>query len=113
MISRSQAAVRFHALPPRARQEYASTEEKNVSALNLVVAYLRRKSSVGAHEGERVIDVNNPYGTEKGLFLLIPQEDFPVGELVNACFDESEFQLLDGEASSLRRVVFSPWDGGY
>ena len=80
----------FHALPQRAvAWEYAHAVGKPLEALNLVVAYLGPEISVGAHEGGRVIDVNNPLDGE-GPFSPHAAGGLPAGELVNACFDEKQ-----------------------
>ena len=77
----------FHALPQKgAAWEYAYAAGKPLGALNLVAAYLGAEISVGAHEGERVIDVNNPWDGE-GPFSPHTAGGLPAGELVNACFD--------------------------
>lgn len=76
----------FHALNQKAvAKRYARETGQAYKELNLIVAHLGGGISVGAHEGGRVVDVNNalngdgPYSPERTGGL-------PVADLVKLCY---------------------------
>jgi len=76
----------FHALNQKAVARQAARDlGKRYQDVNLIVAHLGGGITVGAHQGGRVIDVNNgldgdgPYSPERSGGV-------PVGDLVKACF---------------------------
>ncbi len=76
----------FHALNHKAvARRAARTLERRYADLHLIVAHLGGGISVGAHEGGRVVDVNNALDGE-GPFSPERSGGLPAGQLVDWCF---------------------------
>lgn len=85
----------FHALNQKAvAQKAAALLSKAYCDCNLIVAHLGGGVSVGAHEGGRVVDVNNALDGE-GPFSPERTGSLPVGSVVALCYgDLSRFDVM-------------------
>lgn len=76
----------FHALNQKAvAKRYAKEQGVPYDTLNLIVAHMGGGVSVGAHQGGRVVDVNNTLDGD-GPFSPERTGSLPVGALVKMCF---------------------------
>lgn len=76
----------FHALNQKAvAKRYAKETGKAYEDLNLIVVHMGGGVSVGAHQGGKVIDVNNALDGE-GAFSPERAGGVPAGDLVRLCF---------------------------
>lgn len=76
----------FHALNQKAvAKHYAKEQGVPYDTLNLIVAHMGGGVSVGAHQGGRVVDVNNTLDGD-GPFSPERTGSLPVGALVKMCF---------------------------
>ena len=76
----------FHALNQKAVvKRYAKEQGVPYDTLNLIVAHMGGGVSVGAHQGGRVVDVNNTLDGD-GPFSPERTGSLPVGALVKMCF---------------------------
>ncbi len=76
----------FHALNQKAiARLHAKSLNKPYDQLNLIVVHMGGGVSVGAHQGGRVIDVNNALDGE-GPFSPERSGTLPVGQIIDACF---------------------------
>ncbi len=76
----------FHALNQKAvAKRYAKENGVKYEDVNLIVTHMGGGSSVGAHKGGKVIDVNNALDGE-GPFSPERSGGVPIGDLVKLCF---------------------------
>ena len=76
----------FHALNSKAvSRQYAASINKSYESLRLIVAHMGGGISVSAHDGGKVIDVNNALDGE-GPFSTERAGTLPAGQLVDLCF---------------------------
>ena len=76
----------FHALNQKAvAKRFAKENNKSYDSLNLIVAHMGGGVSVGAHQGGKVIDVNNTLDGD-GAFSPERAGTVPSGPLVKLCF---------------------------
>jgi butyrate kinase len=80
----------FHALNHKnVSREYALSINKKYEDLNLVVVYIGTGGvSVAAHQGGKVIDVNQAFNGD-GPFSMTRAGSLPIGSLINLCFSGS------------------------
>lgn len=84
----------FHALNQKAiARAHAKLHNANLEDLNLIVAHMGGGVSVGAHEGGRVVDVNQALDGE-GPFSPERSGTLPAGALAKTCFS-GEYTLDD------------------
>lgn len=87
----------FHALNQKeVAREYAESVGRPYEELRLIVAHMGGGVSVGAHEGGRVVDVNQALDGE-GAFSPERSGSLPSGDLVRAAFSGqyTQAQLLE------------------
>lgn len=90
----------WHALNQRATaRRYARDVQRPLQELRLIVAHLGGGISIGAHEGERCIDVNNALDGE-GPFSPERAGTLPSADLVRLCFSGT---MSEGEI--LKRIA--------
>jgi len=77
----------FHALNHKnVSREYAKSINRNYDELNLIVAYIGTGGvSVGAHQGGKVIDVNQAFDGD-GPFSMTRTGGLPVGQVIDLCY---------------------------
>lgn len=76
----------FHALNQKATARRAATElGKSYQESRIIVAHLGGGISIGAHEGGKVIDVNNCFDSE-GPIMPERSGTLPIGTVVEMCF---------------------------
>lgn len=76
----------FHALNQKAvAKRYSKENGVRYEDINLIVAHLGGGISVGAHQGGRIVDVNNALGGD-GPFSPERAGGLPVGQLIKLCF---------------------------
>ena len=76
----------FHALNQKAvAKRYGKESGNGYENLNLVVTHMGGGVSVGAHDHERIVDVNNTLGGD-GPFSPERAGEVPVGDLIKMCF---------------------------
>jgi butyrate kinase len=92
----------YHALNQRAiARRFAADLGRDVTGMNLIVVHLGGGISVGAHEGGRVVDVNNAVDGE-GPFSPERAGTLPAGDLAALCFSgqhtrEEVMRLITGK----------------
>lgn len=87
----------FHALNQKAvAREAAKKIGKDYATTNLIVAHLGGGISVGAHQGGRVIDVNNALDGD-GPFSPERAGTLPAGDVITLCFSGaySQSEMMD------------------
>ncbi len=95
----------FHALNQKATARFhAKQVNKTYKELRLIIAHLGGGISVGAHNGGRVIDVNNALDGE-GAFSPERSGTLPAGQLIELCFSG------DFSKEQIRRMVVG--EGGF
>jgi len=77
----------FHALNHKnVSREYAKSLNRKYDELNLIVAYIGTGGvSVGAHQGGKVIDVNQAFDGD-GPFSMTRTGGLPVGQVIDLCY---------------------------
>jgi len=77
----------FHALNHKnVSREYAKSINRNYDELSLIVAYIGSGGvSVGAHQGGKVIDVNQAFDGD-GPFSMTRTGGLPVGQVIDLCY---------------------------
>ena len=77
----------FHALNHKnVSREYAKSINRKYEELSLVVAYIGSGGvSVGAHQGGKVIDVNQAFDGD-GPFSMTRAGSLPVGQVIDLCY---------------------------
>ena len=77
----------FHALNHKnVSREYAKSINRSYDELNLIVAYIGSGGvSVGAHQGGKVIDVNQAFDGD-GPFSMTRTGGLPVGQVIDLCY---------------------------
>ena len=77
----------FHALNHKnVSREYAKSINRKYEELSLVVAYIGSGGvSVGAHQGGKVIDVNQAFDGD-GPFSMTRSGSLPVGQVIDLCY---------------------------
>jgi butyrate kinase len=78
----------FHALNHKnVSREYAKSINRSYDELNLIVAYIGSGGvSVGAHQGGKVIDVNQAFDGD-GPFSMTRTGGLPVGQVIDLCYN--------------------------
>jgi len=77
----------FHALNHKnVSREYAKSINRSYDELSLIVAYIGSGGvSVGAHQGGKVIDVNQAFDGD-GPFSMTRTGGLPVGQVIDICY---------------------------
>jgi butyrate kinase len=77
----------FHALNHKnVSREYAKSINRSYDELSLIVAYIGSGGvSVGAHQGGKVIDVNQAFDGD-GPFSMTRTGGLPVGQVIDLCY---------------------------
>jgi butyrate kinase len=95
----------FHALNQKAvAKRYAKEQGVPYESLNLIVAHMGGGCSVGAHQGGKVIDVNNTLDGD-GPFSPERSGGVPAGALIKLCFsgkysEQEVYKKINGKGGT-------------